>query len=138
MPALADYADSVWLDYQEGLTTSGDVIMTDIRVEETTLYTYYAGLVWNHGYMGLQRGGGPYFKHVHFSLWDPPHGGFAEVVWAADGVVTERFGGEGTGWKSVWPFDWEEDITYRLCVALVHTNSATDYMAFFFDPAAGE
>src|SRR5512139_2061439 len=81
--SFADYADSVWLDYQEGLRASGDVIMTDMQVETTALYTYYAGLVWNNGYMGVQRGGGNgYYKHVHFSVWDPAGGGFAELVWA--------------------------------------------------------
>jgi hypothetical protein len=59
-PAFAEYADSVWLDYQEGLSESGDVIMTDMQVEATSIYTYYAGLVWNNGYMGLQRGGNGY------------------------------------------------------------------------------
>ena len=136
--AWAEYADSVWLDYQEGLATSGDVIMTDMQVEATALYTYYAGLVWNNGYMGLQRGGGNgYYKHVHFSVWDPPVAGFAELVWSDRGVVVERFGGEGTGWKAMWPFNWLENTTYRLCVALTHTNSATDYAAYFFDPTAG-
>jgi len=135
--AFADYADSVWLDYQEGLTTSGDVILTDLQVEVTALYTYYAGLVWNNGYMGLQRGGNGFYKHVHFSVWDPPGGGFADLVWADPDVVTERFGGEGTGWKAMWPFNWEQNTTYRLCVTLTHTNSATDYAAYFFDPVAG-
>lgn len=137
VPAFAEYADSVWLDYQEGLGTSGDVIMTDIQVEVTALYTYYAGLVWNNGYMGLQRGGNGFYKHVHFSVWDPAEGGFAELVWADTGVVTERFGGEGTGWKAMWPFNWQQNTTYRLCVTLSHTNSATDYTADFFDPTAG-
>lgn len=136
-PTFAQYADSVWLDYQEGLATSGNVIMTDIQVEATALYTYYAGLVWNNGYMGLQRGGNGYYKHVHFSVWDPAGGGFAEGVWAAPGVVTQRFGGEGTGWKAMWPFNWTENITYRLCVTLTYTNAATDYAAYCFDPAAG-
>ena len=36
-PAFAQYADSVWLDYQDGLVTSGDVSMTDIQVEATAL-----------------------------------------------------------------------------------------------------
>ena len=119
-PAFAEYADSVWLDYQEGLGTSGDVLLTDMQVEETALYTYYAGLVWNNGYMGLQRGGNGFFKHVHFSVWDPSGGGVADLVWADRGVVTQRFGGEGTGWKAMWPFNWEENTTYRLCVALTH------------------
>ncbi len=134
---FADYADSVWLDYQEGLATSGDVIMTDMKVEETALYTYYAGLVWNNGYMGLQRAGGSYYKHVHFSVWDPAGGGLAELIWAGPGVVTERFGGEGTGWKAMWPFNWQQGTAYRLCVTLTHTNAATDYTAYFFDPAGG-
>lgn len=136
VPAFAEYADSVWLDYQEGLGTAGDVIMTDLQVETTALYTYYAGLVWNNGYMGLQRGGNGYYKHVHFSVWDPSGGGFADLIWADHDVVTERFGGEGTGWKAMWPFNWVENITYRLCVTLTHTNSATDYAAYFFDPTA--
>src|SRR5690348_2824996 len=93
--AFADYADSVWLDYQEGLATAGDVILTDLQVEVTALYTYYAGLVWNNGYMGLQRGGNGFYKHVHFSVWDPSGGGVADLIWADHDVVTERFGGEG-------------------------------------------
>jgi hypothetical protein len=136
-PAFAEYADSVWLDYQEGLGTSGDVIITDMQVEATSIYTYYAGLVWNNGYMGLQRGGNGFNKHVHFSVWDPSGGGFADLVWADHDVVVERFGGEGTGWKAMWPFNWEQNTTYRLCVTLTHTNSATDYTAYFFDPTAG-
>lgn len=136
-PVFADYADSVWLDYQEGLGISGDVIMTDMQVEVTAIYTYYAGLVWNNGYMGLQRAGAGFFKHVHFSIWDPSGGGVADLVWAGNDVVTERFGGEGTGWKAMWPFNWAENTTYRLCVALTHTNSATDYTAYFFDPTGG-
>ena len=134
---LAQGADSVWLDYQDGLALTGDAIMTDIKVEETTLYTYYAGLVWNTGYMGLQRGGSGYFKHVHFSVWDPPGGGFAELVWADKDVVVERFGGEGTGCKAMWPFNWNENITYRLCVLLTHINSSTYYDSYFFDPTIG-
>ena len=134
---LAQYADSVWLAYQEGLELTGDAIMTDIKVEETTLYTYYAGLVWNTGYMGLQRGGGGYFKHVHFSVWDPPSGGLAELVYADNDVKVERFGGEGTGWKAMWPFNWNENITYRLCVLLTHFNSSTYYDSYFFDPTIG-
>ena len=136
-PAFAEYADSVWLDYQEGLGTSGDVIMTDMQVEETAVYTYYAGLVWNNGYMGLQRGGNGYYKHVHFSVWDPAGGGVADLVWADHDVVTQRFGGEGTGWKAMWPFNWAQNTTYRLCVVLTRTNSATDYTAYFLDATAG-
>jgi hypothetical protein len=137
MRSPAEYADSVWLDYQEGLENSGDAIMTDIQVEETSLYTFYAGLVWDTGYMGLQRGGSGIFKHVHFSIWDPPGGGFADLVRAGSEVVTQRFGGEGTGWKAMWPLTWKEGTTYRLCVRLTRTNQVTHYDSYFFDPEQG-
>ena len=133
----ADYADSVYLDYQNGLSTTGDVLLTDMSVEQTALYTYYAALVWDTGYMGVQREGSGYFKHVHYSIWDPPGGGFADLVWNDNDVVAQRFGGEGTGWKVMWPFTWNEGSVYRFCVKLSNTATNTDYDAYFFDPAVG-
>ena len=135
---MGEYADSVWLDYRDGLSNAGDVIMTDIAIEKTAIYTFYAGLVWNNGYMGLQRGGNGFFKHIHFSVWDPAGGGFAELVWSADGVVTQRFGGEGTGWKSMLPFNWKENQIYRLAVRIEYVGNSTDYVGSFFDSEAGE
>lgn len=134
--AHGDYADSLWLGYQEGLTNSGNLILTDLKVEQTALHTYYAGLVWNNGYMGVQRG--DYFpKHVHFSVWDSSSNSPTELIWKGSDVVARRFGGEGTGWQAAWPFDWQEGTVYRLCVTLSHTNACTDYSAHFFDPVAG-
>lgn len=133
----ADYADSVWLDYQNGLATSGDILLTDMSVEQTALYTYYAALNWDTGYMGVQRAGDGYYKHVHFSLWDPSAGGFADLVWNDSGVVAQRFGGEGTGWKVEWPYLWNQGTTYRFCVKLTNSGTDTDYDAYFFAPELG-
>lgn len=129
-----NYADAVWLDYQESAGASGDVILIDAVVEEPALYTYYAALVWNTGYMGLQRGGSGFEKHVHFSIWDSPDGTPVEVLWKAPGVVAERFGGEGTGFKAMWEFNWQTGVTYRLCVTLEAEGGVTDYKAHFLDP----
>lgn len=130
-------ADSVYLDYQEGLSKSGDLIYTEVAVEQTSVDTFYAALVWNTGYMGLQRGGSGYNKHVHFSIWDPPAGGMTQLVWADAGVNAQRFGGEGTGWKAMLPFEWVEGIYYQLCVTLKRRDGATDYHAYFGNPTAG-
>jgi hypothetical protein len=116
----ANMCDSVWLDYQDGLARNGNLIAIDARVEETQLYSYYASLVWNTGYMGLQRGGGGYYKHVHFSIWDSTNGTPVEVMWKANDVEAVRFGGEGTGYKVMFPFNWVENTTYRFCVTLEH------------------
>jgi hypothetical protein len=133
----ADYADSVWLDYQNGLVTSGDILLTDMSVEQTALYTYYAALNWDTGYMGVQRAGDGRYKHVHYSLWDPSGGGFADLVWNDSDVVVQRFGGEGTGWKVEWPYLWNQGTTYRFCVKLTNSGANTDYDAYFFAPELG-
>jgi len=54
--------------------------MTDIQVRRRPLYTYYAGLVWNNGYMGFSAAGNGYFKHAHFSV-ESDGEDFAELVW---------------------------------------------------------
>lgn len=133
----AEFADSIYLDYQNGLTKTGDTLLTDMSVEETAISTYYAAITWDDGYMGLQRGGSGYFKHVHYSIWDPPNGGVADLVWNDADVVAQRFGGEGTGWKVMWPFSWNEATSYRFCVKLSNTGTNTDYDAYFLDPTSG-
>jgi hypothetical protein len=45
----------------------------------------------------------------------------------------ERFGGEGTGWKSMWNFHWDEHKPYKLLVKLIQHEKASDYDAWFFN-----
>ena len=133
----AQSADSVYLDYQEGLSQTGDVLMTDMSIDQNALYTFYAALVWDTGYLGLQRSGDGYDKDVHAAVWDPPCGGYADLVWSDTDVVTARFGGEGMGWKVAWPFTWSEGASYRFCVKLTNASTNTDYDTYFFDPSVG-
>lgn len=124
-------ASSLWLTYQNTLSKA-DIISIDFQIDSSALYTYYAALNWNNGYAGVQRGGAGFFKHVHFSLWDP-EGMTSSVIWHDYDVRVERFGGEGTGWKSMWNFHWDEHKPYRLLVKLFQHEKASDYDAWFFD-----
>jgi hypothetical protein len=124
-------ASSLWLNYQNTVNKA-DIISIDFEIDSTALYTYYASLVWNNGYAGVQRAGAGFFKHVHFSLWDP-EGMTSTVIWHADDVRVERFGGEGTGWKAMWNFHWKEHKPYRLMVKLTAAGGKSNYDAWFFD-----
>ena len=127
-------ASSLWLNYTPSPKShSANIVMTDFSIDSTALYTYYAALVWNNGYAGVQRGGDGYDKDVHFSLWDPSTGPTSQVVWHAPDVVVQRFGGEGTGWKAAWPFNWQENETYTLLVKCEVEDTVSDYDAWFFD-----
>ena len=131
------FAGSVWFDYRrDGATTRGNAAVVDVVVDQSADVTYYAAMVWNTGYMGLQRGGSGFTKHVHFSVWDADSGPQTEVVSVGQGTVTERFGGEGTGYKTMHPFEWQVGVRYRMALELTFHPAYTDYAAFFYDPAA--
>ena len=131
-------AESIYLGYYTATGTNppGDFFLNEAIVDTATSKTYYAGLVWDTGYAGLQqRGGTSFFRHVHFAVWDQL-GGATEFVWQNDRTVVTRFGGEGTGWRAMYPFDWNTNVTYRLAVALKKHGAKTEYRGYFFDPEA--
>ena len=76
------------------------------------LKTYYAALVWDGGYAGLQRAGSRYDRQLQFSLWNVPQGP-ATLEDAADGVNCRSFGGEGTGVACEAEYPWVVGGTYR-------------------------
>jgi len=127
----SSHASSLWLSYLNAPENYYDMVMIDFEVDSTALYTYYASMCWNNGYCGVQRGGAGFYKHVHYSLWDP-EGMSSEVIWHDYNVVVRRFGGEGTGWKTMWNFRWKEHQRYRLAVKC-RVSDSTDYDAWFYD-----
>jgi len=134
----AQYANSVYLNYQEGLSTSGDVLITDMEVLQSTYATFYTAITWSTGYLGIQSEGGTgYVRHVHYSVWDPATGGEADLVWTNNGVFAQRFGGEGTGWEITMPYNWNTNIFYRFCIAVTNSSTNAFYTAYFFDPSNG-
>jgi hypothetical protein len=82
--------------------------------------------------IGAQTHSG-YNKHVHFAVWDPADNN----PWTGPGVAKTRFGGEGTGWTTCYPFEWKTNVTYRFCSQIIRESATnTLYLAFFHDPEA--
>jgi hypothetical protein len=126
----------------------GTTIIRDVVVTTETEGSYYCALGWfavnkegNGGYSGLQRtmgvmgnDGNPFYKHLHFSLWDTPNKDPIPMIWKRPEVVVSEFGGEGTGAKSLWPFNWKVGSVYSIALKLWDTGpNQTAWGMWFHD-----
>lgn len=104
---------------------------TEMTVEKSAPGTYFACNNFSTGYIGVQeladkRPDGSPRRVAIFSVWDAkdtgdnPHAApeeeRAKLIARGDKVRTERFGGEGTGGKSMRLFDWKEGETIQTLV----------------------
>lgn len=135
LPAQSGRASApyIWRYGYDPILANTDLVYAEVRVETSVAGSYYCAIGGDGFYFGLQEGGASYNKHVHFSVWDPT----SDIAWKASDVVAVRFGGEGTGWATYWPFDWQTNADYRLCVRITPQGTNTLYHAYFFDPAVG-
>lgn len=114
----------------------------EVTVEQSAPGTYFAACGFQAGYFGIQElGNGK--KVVIFSVWDAPAGDNpnavakdkqAEVLHQGQDVQVSRFGGEGTGQKSMWNYDWKTGQTYRFLIKAVTVDGKPSYAAYFFVP----
>ena len=100
----------------------------EVTVEKSVPGSYFAAICFSCGYCGIQElYDGK--KVAIFSVWDPgdPFDFKAKAdnvdekvrtknLYAGEGVAISRFGGEGTGGKSMLPFDWKIGETYRFAI----------------------
>ena len=102
---------------------------------------------WNTGYFGIQELGGSGGKVVIFSVWDAARGDNpsavpadqrVEVLFEGDGVKVSRFGGEGTGGKSLWNHSWKAGETNRFLVTASVEGEKTTYTAYYFLDQPGQ
>jgi len=118
----------------ESAMNSADVLYAEARVEKSTPGTFFCTVLGQDFYFGLQEGGSGYAKHVHFAVWDPADAN----PWTGPGVDKTRFGGEGTGWTTYYPFNWKTNVNYRFCALMLRESTTTTlYLAFFNDPETG-
>lgn len=125
----ARQARSVHLNYG-GLVPGADEAQGFVTVREEQTNSYYMVCGFDSGYMGVQNAGG---LHIGiFSVWDPvgnasdfaakpddvKEADRAQVLYAAPFLKVMRFGGEGTGAKTVFPLDWRvgEPVGFRIAV----------------------
>ena len=104
---------------------------TEMVVEKSAPGTYFACNNFTGGYIGVQelpaqKADGSNVRVAIFSIWDAkdtgdnPHAApeeeRAKLVARGEKVRTDRFGGEGTGGKSMRRFDWKEGEVIRTLV----------------------
>lgn len=126
-------ANAVYLD------SSAPTGATGFRAEFIPLYdslrTFYAVLVWDGAYAGLQRSGDLFDRQVHFSVWDA--GGVDALVVDSASSVCHPFGGEGTGQKCRLDYPWENGGTYQFEMLAEIGDSHADYTVTFRDVGNG-
>lgn len=120
-------ARSVHLQYATGVKNAASVQGT-VTVTETQKNSYYCLFGWDCGYCGIQDKG-EHGRVVIFSVWDPvdpfdwaakpddvKEEERARVLYSAPEVDVARFGGEGTGARTMFPYAWKvgEGVTIKI------------------------
>jgi len=117
----------------------------EVTVEESQPGTYFCVCGFNHGYFGIQELSGGRGKVAIFSVWDPGSQNDpgkvdaekrVEVLHQDPDVQVSRFGGEGTGAKSMMKFDWQVGQTYRFLVKAAVEDKKTAYAAYLYQNPA--
>ncbi len=127
---------------------------TEMVVEKSAPGTYFACNNFSVGYIGVQElcdkdeQGNPQRVAI-FSVWDAkdtgdnPHAApeeeRAKLVARGENVVTERFGGEGTGGKSMRLFNWKEgEVIRTLIVEKADGEDFRQLAGYVMNPATGK
>lgn len=122
----------------------------EIVVEKSAPGTYFACNNFTTGYIGVQqlvenyKDGTP-VRVAIFSVWDAkdsgdnphaaPESERAKLIQRGPKVMTDRFGGEGTGGKSMRVFDWKEgDVIRTLVVEKPDGENFRQITGYIFDP----
>jgi len=98
--------------------------------------TYYAAMMWEGGYAGIQRQGDLFDRQIHFSVWDV--GGVSAVLIDKGASTCTSFGNEGTGIMCRFSYPWQINSAYRFEVQAAKGSSTTDLTVFFTDLASGK
>ena len=144
---------SVHLNYGPAIP-SHTAAYTEAVIEKSAPGTYFACNNFSNGYIGVQElahvdaNGNP-LRVAIFSIWDAKDSGDnphaapeeerAKLVARGAGVRTERFGGEGTGGKSMRLFPWKEGQVIRTLV--VEKPDGEDFRqiaGYIMNPATGK
>lgn len=116
----------------------------EVMVEQSQTGSYFMACGFSHGYFGIQQRAND--RVVIFSVWDPgdqnnpdavEQDRRVQVLYAGENVDIARFGGEGTGARSLFEYDWKENQRYRFCVSAQTEGDRTIYAAYFFMEQTG-
>ena len=120
----------------------GTAFYCETTIEQSAAGSYFMVCGWNTGYFGIQEIR-PGKKVVIFSVWDNSKGNDPNsveqsrrvgILHEGENVHVSRFGGEGTGGKSMFDFDWQIGQTYRCLVTAKPKAERTEYSGYFYLP----
>lgn len=135
----ARQARSVHLQYRDWKGPA-KVFYLETTPEQSAPGTYFSTIAFNVGYCGFQElSGGE--RIVIFSIWEPsnPHDPSSnpnkvketirtKALYHGKNVHVQRFGGEGTGGKSMMPYKWE--LNKPVYMAISVDPDGTDRTAY--------
>lgn len=93
--------------------------MQKIKITQSAFASYFEVNWWSSGYTGLQQTPDTSYGNSNIlisSLWDPNtlQGILASVDYKDPTTFKFRFGGEGDGWKTINPYNWELNKWYNV------------------------
>lgn len=93
--------------------------MQKIKITQSANASYFEVNWWQNGYTGLQQTPDTSYgnsKILISSLWDPNTAGgiYSTVDYNDATTFKSRFGGEGDGWKTINPYNWQLNTWYNL------------------------
>ncbi|XP_061183496.1 uncharacterized protein LOC133191772 [Saccostrea echinata] len=107
----------LWFD----LPQNAKCVCNEVCVTESQKGTYFCVIGFSRGYSGIQElYDGK--KMAIFSVWDsetntdPSEDKRVQVIYSGEGVEVSRFGNEGTGGKTMMPYEWVvgEPVQFKL------------------------
>ena len=132
-------ARSVHLGYP---APDANLFYNEVTVEQSVGGSYFMVAGFSHGYFGMQEMK-PGEGRVLFSVWDTAKGNDptavspedrVEVLFQDPDVTVKRFGGEGTGGQSFFPYSWRLGTPYKFLVEVTVTGDKTAYAGYFYLP----
>ncbi|MBT3199603.1 MAG: DUF3472 domain-containing protein [Phycisphaerales bacterium] len=110
----------------------------EIRIEKTVKHTYFCTIGFDVGYFGVQDHGSGHL--AIFSVWDKGGGknrssdvdqaDRTKVLFTNSKAKSSRFGGEGSGAKTMMPYAWKVGKVYKFMVLLTPLEKGTIYTAW--------
>ncbi len=143
---------SVHLGYRPTLP-SHTAAYTEVVIEKSAPGTYFAANNFSAGYIGFQQliepNGEMGDRVAIFSIWDAkdsgdnPHAAAeedrAKLIQRGEGVDIARFGGEGTGGRSMRPFAWKEgEVLRTLVIEKPDGEHFRQIAGYIHNPATGK
>ena len=132
------------------IAPDAEAVEGTVCVTETQTNSYFAIVCCDNAYCGIQDLGE--YRIFIFSVWDPgdpmdltaregdtPEEKRARILYCAEGTEATRFGGEGTGAKTMTLFPWQvgENVSARI-EAEKDGEDRTAYTCFVRKGASGE